>query len=168
VFCWRSTRSVAGPGRTGRRIECSPRRPPRRSRPDRRSTADKRRRATDRADQANGRRQHAGKPYWRCSRSATQARRFTLQALAHFRKQQGATYDDLNRGGQHCGGTRSSTVFRSDTTCAGRRRRMDRAPTDAWINLAGLARETSRLRSRTLDGEHVPDARANCDLGGEV
>jgi F420-dependent oxidoreductase-like protein len=63
--------------------------------------------------------------------------------------QQGATYDDLLAFAQHAERLGFGGFFRSDHYLA-----MDGdglpGPTDAWITLAGLARETSRIRLGTL------------------
>jgi F420-dependent oxidoreductase-like protein len=63
--------------------------------------------------------------------------------------QQGATYDDLLRVAQATEELGFDAFFRSDHYLAmgtdGRP-----GPTDAWITLAGLARETSRIRLGTL------------------
>jgi F420-dependent oxidoreductase-like protein len=63
--------------------------------------------------------------------------------------QQGATYDDLVEFAQRVEGLGFNGFFRSDHYLA-----MDvdglPGPTDAWITLAGLARETSRIRLGTL------------------
>jgi alkanesulfonate monooxygenase len=64
--------------------------------------------------------------------------------------QQGARYADLLRVAKHTEATGFDGFFRSDHY----RHMGDRdglpGPTDAWITLAGLARETSRIRLGTL------------------
>jgi F420-dependent oxidoreductase-like protein len=63
--------------------------------------------------------------------------------------QQGATYDDLLAVAQHTERLGFDAFFRSDHYLA-----MDAeglpGPTDAWVTLAGLARETSTIRLGTL------------------
>ena len=63
--------------------------------------------------------------------------------------QQGATYDDLLAVAQHAERLGFDAFFRSDHYLA-----MDAdgrpGPTDAWLTLAGLARETSTIRLGTL------------------
>ena len=76
--------------------------------------------------------------------------------------QQGATYDELLAVAQAAEELGFDAFFRSDhylkmgdvdAACPG--------PTDAWITLAGLARETSRIRLGTLvTVGHVPPTRA--------
>ncbi|HVX45348.1 MAG TPA: LLM class F420-dependent oxidoreductase [Mycobacteriales bacterium] len=64
--------------------------------------------------------------------------------------QQGATYDDLlavARKAEECG---FDALFRSDHYLAVGERDGRPGPTDSWITLAGLARETSRIRLGTL------------------
>ena len=71
--------------------------------------------------------------------------------------QQGASYDDLLRVAKAAEDAGYDAFFRSDHYL-----RMGSAdglpgPTDAWITLAGLARETSRLRLGTLmTPDHLP------------
>src|SRR3954465_1839729 len=61
----------------------------------------------------------------------------------------GATYDDLLAGARRTGETGFHAFFRSDhyVTMGGDGLP---GPTDAWLTLAGLARETSRIRLGTL------------------
>jgi alkanesulfonate monooxygenase SsuD/methylene tetrahydromethanopterin reductase-like flavin-dependent oxidoreductase (luciferase family) len=63
--------------------------------------------------------------------------------------QQGATYDDLLRVARHAEQLGFDAFFRSDHYLA-----MDveglPGPTDAWLTLAGLARDTSTIRLGTL------------------
>ncbi|MEO8887834.1 MAG: LLM class flavin-dependent oxidoreductase, partial [Jatrophihabitantaceae bacterium] len=64
--------------------------------------------------------------------------------------QQGATYDDLlrvARTSEECG---FDAFFRSDHYLAMGDGDGRPGPTDAWVTLAGLARETSRIRLGTL------------------
>ena len=75
-----------------------------------------------------------------------------MQLIAWTEPQQGASYDDLlrvARAAEDCG---LDGFFRADHLL-----RIDAAPgdglpgpSDAWITLAGLARETSRIRLGTL------------------
>ncbi|MER7080021.1 alkanesulfonate monooxygenase [Saccharopolyspora kobensis] len=64
--------------------------------------------------------------------------------------QQGATYDDLLRVAKHAEATGYDAFFRSDHYLKMGPVTGEPGPTDAWVTLAGLARETSRLRLGTL------------------
>ncbi|MBB5156184.1 LLM class F420-dependent oxidoreductase [Saccharopolyspora phatthalungensis] len=64
--------------------------------------------------------------------------------------QQGATYDDLLRVAKHAETTGYDGFFRSDHYLKMGSVSGEPGPTDAWVTLAGLARETSRLRLGTL------------------
>lgn len=64
--------------------------------------------------------------------------------------QQGATYDDLLRIAQATEDAGFSAFFRSDHYLKMGSVSGLPGPTDAWITLAGLARETSRIRLGTL------------------
>jgi F420-dependent oxidoreductase-like protein len=64
--------------------------------------------------------------------------------------QQGATYDDLLRVAKTTEGAGFDAFFRSDHYLKMGDRSGLPGPTDAWITLAGLARETSRIRLGTL------------------
>ncbi|MGW1679041.1 LLM class F420-dependent oxidoreductase [Saccharopolyspora sp. NPDC002376] len=64
--------------------------------------------------------------------------------------QQGATYDDLLRVAKHAEATGYDAFFRSDHYLKMGSVTGEPGPTDAWVTLAGLARETSRLRLGTL------------------
>lgn len=63
--------------------------------------------------------------------------------------QQGATYDDLLRVGQAAETLGYGAFFRSDHYLAMNSEGLP-GPTDAWITLAGIARETSTIRLGTL------------------
>jgi alkanesulfonate monooxygenase len=63
--------------------------------------------------------------------------------------QQGATYDDLLRVAKAAEALEYSAFFRSDHYLAMNAEGLP-GPTDAWITLAGLARETSTIRLGTL------------------
>nr|WP_218889631.1 LLM class F420-dependent oxidoreductase [Saccharopolyspora hordei] len=64
--------------------------------------------------------------------------------------QQGATYDDLLRVAKHAEATGFDAFFRSDHYLKMGEVTGEPGPTDAWVTLAGLARETTRLRLGTL------------------
>jgi alkanesulfonate monooxygenase len=64
--------------------------------------------------------------------------------------QQGATYDDLLRVAKHAETTGCDAFFRSDHYLKMGAVSGEPGSTDAWVTLAGLARETSRLRLGTL------------------
>jgi F420-dependent oxidoreductase-like protein len=64
--------------------------------------------------------------------------------------QQGATYDDLLRVAQTAEAAGYDAFFRSDHYLKMGSVTGKPGPTDAWLTLAGLARETSRLRLGTL------------------
>jgi alkanesulfonate monooxygenase len=67
--------------------------------------------------------------------------------------QQGASFDDLRRVAQHAEAAGFDGFFRSDHYLAMGDLRTDGGlpgPTDAWITLAGLARETSTIRLGTM------------------
>ncbi|PKW15122.1 alkanesulfonate monooxygenase [Saccharopolyspora spinosa] len=64
--------------------------------------------------------------------------------------QQGATYDDLLRVAKHAEATGYDAFFRSDHYLRMGSVSGEPGPTDAWVTLAGLARETSRVRLGTL------------------
>ncbi|MCP2262378.1 alkanesulfonate monooxygenase [Streptoalloteichus tenebrarius] len=64
--------------------------------------------------------------------------------------QQGATYDDLLRVARCAEDAGYDAFFRSDHYLKMGSVTGEPGPTDAWITLAGLARETSRLRLGTL------------------
>ncbi|GAA2799211.1 LLM class F420-dependent oxidoreductase [Saccharopolyspora taberi] len=64
--------------------------------------------------------------------------------------QQGATYDDLLRVARTAEAAGYDAFFRSDHYLKMGSVTGEPGPTDAWITLAGLARETSRLRLGTL------------------
>ena len=63
--------------------------------------------------------------------------------------QQGATYDDLLAVARTAEDLGYGAFFRSDHYL-GMGTRGEPGPTDAWITLAGLARDTSRIRLGTL------------------
>ncbi|MHA6781551.1 LLM class F420-dependent oxidoreductase [Pseudonocardia saturnea] len=64
--------------------------------------------------------------------------------------QQGADYDDLLRVAQAAEAAGYDAFFRSDHYLAMGDATGEPGPTDAWLTLAGLARETSRIRLGTL------------------
>ncbi len=64
--------------------------------------------------------------------------------------QQGASYDDLLRVAKHAEDTGYDAFFRSDHYLKMGAVTGEPGPTDAWVTLGGLARETSRLRLGTL------------------
>ena len=64
--------------------------------------------------------------------------------------QQGASYDDLLRVARTAEDAGHHGFFRSDHFLAMGPVAGEPGPTDAWVTLAGLARETSRLRLGTL------------------
>jgi F420-dependent oxidoreductase-like protein len=64
--------------------------------------------------------------------------------------QQGATYDDLLRVAQASEAAGYDAFFRSDHYLAMGDGSGEPGPTDAWLTLAALARETSRIRLGTL------------------
>jgi F420-dependent oxidoreductase-like protein len=64
--------------------------------------------------------------------------------------QQGAYYDDLLRVARATEDSGYDAFFRSDHFLAMGEASGEPGPTDAWITLAGLARETSRIRLGTL------------------
>jgi F420-dependent oxidoreductase-like protein len=64
--------------------------------------------------------------------------------------QQGATYDDLLRVAQAAENAGYDAFFRSDHFLFMGDGSGEPGPTDAWVTLAGLARETSRIRLGTL------------------
>lgn len=64
--------------------------------------------------------------------------------------QQGATYDDLLRVARATEDAGYDAFFRSDHYLKMGQVSGEPGPTDAWITLAGLARETSRVRLGTL------------------
>src|SRR4051812_47293862 len=64
--------------------------------------------------------------------------------------QQGATYDDLLRVARATEDAGYDAFFRSDHYLKMGEVSGEPGPTDAWITLAGLARETSRVRLGTL------------------
>ncbi|OLT16140.1 LLM class F420-dependent oxidoreductase [Pseudonocardia sp. CNS-139] len=64
--------------------------------------------------------------------------------------QQGATYDDLLAVARAAEAAGYDAFFRSDHYLAMGDRSGDPGPTDAWITLAGLARDTSTIRLGTL------------------
>ncbi|PFG94738.1 alkanesulfonate monooxygenase [Saccharopolyspora erythraea NRRL 2338] len=64
--------------------------------------------------------------------------------------QQGATYDDLLRVARTAEAAGYDAFFRSDHYLKMGSVTGEPGPTDAWVTLAGLARETSRLRLGTL------------------
>jgi alkanesulfonate monooxygenase len=64
--------------------------------------------------------------------------------------QQGATYDDLLRVARAAEDAGYDAFFRSDHYLKMGSVSGDPGPTDAWVTLAGLARETTRLRLGTL------------------
>ena len=64
--------------------------------------------------------------------------------------QQGASYDDLLRVAQATEAAGYDAFFRSDHFLAMGDASGEPGPTDAWLTLAGLARETSRIRLGTL------------------
>ena len=64
--------------------------------------------------------------------------------------QQGADYDDLLRVAQATEAAGYDAFFRSDHYLAMGDAVGEPGPTDAWLTLAGLARETSRIRLGTL------------------
>jgi F420-dependent oxidoreductase-like protein len=64
--------------------------------------------------------------------------------------QQGATYDDLLRVARATEDAGYDAFFRSDHYLKMGEVSGDPGPSDAWITLAGLARETSRIRLGTL------------------
>jgi alkanesulfonate monooxygenase SsuD/methylene tetrahydromethanopterin reductase-like flavin-dependent oxidoreductase (luciferase family) len=64
--------------------------------------------------------------------------------------QQGASYDDLLRVAKATEDAGYDAFFRSDHYLKMGEVSGEPGPTDAWITLAGLARETSRIRLGTL------------------
>ncbi|GAA0540368.1 LLM class F420-dependent oxidoreductase [Saccharopolyspora thermophila] len=64
--------------------------------------------------------------------------------------QQGATYDDLLRVAKRAEETGYDAFFRSDHYLKMGSGTGEPGPTDAWVTLGGLARETTRLRLGTL------------------
>jgi alkanesulfonate monooxygenase SsuD/methylene tetrahydromethanopterin reductase-like flavin-dependent oxidoreductase (luciferase family) len=64
--------------------------------------------------------------------------------------QQGAGYDDLLRVARVAEDAGYDAFFRSDHFLAMGGASGEPGPTDAWLTLAGLARETSRIRLGTL------------------
>ncbi|MBW0119463.1 LLM class F420-dependent oxidoreductase [Pseudonocardia abyssalis] len=64
--------------------------------------------------------------------------------------QQGADYDDLLRVAQAAEAAGYDAFFRSDHYLAMGEASGEPGPTDAWLTLAGLSRETSRIRLGTL------------------
>ncbi|MEY8040821.1 LLM class F420-dependent oxidoreductase [Saccharopolyspora cebuensis] len=64
--------------------------------------------------------------------------------------QQGATYDDLLRVARTAESAGYDAFFRSDHYLKMGSATGQPGPTDAWVTLAGLARETSRIRLGTL------------------
>ncbi|WP_300014070.1 LLM class F420-dependent oxidoreductase [Pseudonocardia sp.] len=64
--------------------------------------------------------------------------------------QQGASYDDLLRVAQATEAAGYDAFFRSDHFLAMGDASGEPGPTDSWVTLAGLARETSRIRLGTL------------------
>ncbi|MDT7641950.1 MAG: hypothetical protein QOC83_6238, partial [Pseudonocardiales bacterium] len=64
--------------------------------------------------------------------------------------QQGASYDDLLRVATATEDAGYDAFFRSDHYLKMGDVSGEPGPTDAWITLAGLARETSRIRLGTL------------------
>ena len=64
--------------------------------------------------------------------------------------QQGASYDDLLRAAQATEAAGYDAFFRSDHYLKMGDVSGEPGPTDAWVSLAGLARETSRVRLGTL------------------
>lgn len=64
--------------------------------------------------------------------------------------QQGASYDDLLRVAQAAEAAGYDAFFRSDHFLAMGGASGEPGPTDAWLTLAGLARETARIRLGTL------------------
>ena len=64
--------------------------------------------------------------------------------------QQGATYDDLLRVARAVEDAGYDAFFRSDHFVSMGDGSGEPGPTDAWVTLAGLARETSRIRLGTL------------------
>lgn len=64
--------------------------------------------------------------------------------------QQGASYDDLLRVAQSADAAGYDAFFRSDHYLAMGDASGEPGPTDAWLTLAGLARETDRIRLGTL------------------
>src|ERR1019366_3720557 len=64
--------------------------------------------------------------------------------------QQGATYDQLVTVAQHAEAAGFDAFFRSDHYLVMGDGDGLPGPTDAWITLAGIARETSRIRLGTL------------------
>ena len=72
-----------------------------------------------------------------------------MQLRVFTEPQQGATYDDLLAVAQRTEETGFDAFFRSDHYLAMGGDGLP-GPTDAWVTLAGLARETSRIRLGTL------------------
>ena len=64
--------------------------------------------------------------------------------------QQGASYDDLLRVAQTAEAAGYDAFFRSDHFLAMGDASGEPGPTDSWLTLAGLARETDRIRLGTL------------------
>lgn len=73
-----------------------------------------------------------------------------MQLRIFTEPQQGASYDDLLRIALHAERLGFDAFFRSDHYLAMGDRDGLPGPTDAWITLAGLARETSTIRLGTL------------------
>src|ERR671921_820739 len=72
-----------------------------------------------------------------------------MDARIFTEPQEGATYDDLLAVAQRTEELGFDAFFRSDHYVAFSGEGLP-GPTDAWITLAGLARETSRIRLGTL------------------
>src|SRR6059036_3312198 len=72
-----------------------------------------------------------------------------MQLRVFTEPQQGATYDDLLAVARHTEELGFDAFFRSDHYLAMGTDGLP-GPTDAWVTLGGLARETSRIRLGTL------------------
>jgi F420-dependent oxidoreductase-like protein len=73
-----------------------------------------------------------------------------MQLRIFTEPQQGATYDDQLRVAQAAERLGFDAFFRSDHFLSMGRAGVLPGPTDSWVTLAGLARETSRIRLGTL------------------
>lgn len=83
--------------------------------------------------------------------AATRAASFGRVDLRIFTEpQQGASYDDLLRVATTAEAAGYDAFFRSDHYLAMGETAGEPGPTDAWLTIAGLARETSRIRLGTL------------------
>lgn len=73
-----------------------------------------------------------------------------MRLCVFLEPQQGASYDDQLRVAQHAERLGFDGFFRSDHYLVMGKSKGLPGPTDAWVTLAGIARETSRIRIGTL------------------